>query len=93
MKLLFRREALADLDRIHAWIGSANRSAADALVETILSRVRGLARPGMAGMGRPGRAPGTRELIIPPHIVVYEVDERAAQIVILAVYDGRQDRR
>jgi plasmid stabilization system protein ParE len=39
-------------------------------------------------LGRPGRVPGTRELIIPdtPFIAAYAIEK--ARIVILAVYHG-----
>ena len=44
-------------------------------------------------MGRPGLERGTRELVIGPYIVVYEVHEDRGEVVVLAVVHGAQDRR
>jgi len=42
--------------------------------------------------GRPGRAPGTRELVtVVPYVIVYEVDETDT-VMILRVWHGAQDR-
>ena len=35
---------------------------------------------------------GTRELVEPPYIVVYTVDEPADEITVLAVLHGARDR-
>lgn len=43
-------------------------------------------------MGRPGLVAGTRELIEYPYIIVYMVEERAREIVVLAIMHGAQDR-
>ena len=42
--------------------------------------------------GRPGRAPGTREVVMPnlPYIVVYTHDDTGVDII--AVFHGGQDR-
>ncbi len=43
-------------------------------------------------MGRPGRVEGTRELVEPPYIIVYGVDEPADEISVLAIVHGARDR-
>ena len=43
-------------------------------------------------MGRPGLVEGTRELVEPPYIIVYMVDEPADEIVVLAIVHGARDR-
>ena len=43
-------------------------------------------------MGRPGLDEGTRELIEYPYIIVYEVIETRAEIVVWAVMHGGRDR-
>lgn len=48
--------------------------------------------PGLAHMGRPGSAAGTRELVEAPYIIVYEVREDRDELVVLAVYHGAQSR-
>ena len=42
------------------------------------------------GMGRPGRLPGTRELVVPdtPYIIPYRV--RRERLELIAVFHGRQ---
>jgi plasmid stabilization system protein ParE len=36
---------------------------------------------------------GTRELVEPPYIIVYEVHEAAGEIDVLAVVHGARDRK
>ncbi len=43
-------------------------------------------------MGRPGHDVGTRELIEYPYIIVYEVLESQAEIVVWSIVHGVQDR-
>jgi plasmid stabilization system protein ParE len=51
-----------------------------------------LSEPGFAGIGRPGREAGARELIVSPHIVVYEVYKERGELVVLGIFHGAQDR-
>jgi toxin ParE1/3/4 len=46
----------------------------------------------LAGMGRPGRDKGTRELIEYPYIIVYEIDGRQHSASVLAIVHGARDR-
>lgn len=41
-------------------------------------------------IGRPGLVPNTRELVVSPYVLVYDVSEDAARI--LAVYHHKQQR-
>jgi toxin ParE1/3/4 len=43
-------------------------------------------------MGRPGLVEGTRELIEYPYIIVYKVDERRREIIVISVVHGARDR-
>jgi plasmid stabilization system protein ParE len=43
-------------------------------------------------MGRPGSDPGTRELVVGPYIIVYEVRHERDELVVLGVFHGRQQR-
>jgi plasmid stabilization system protein ParE len=58
----------------------------------ILARIDRLAIPGLSYIGRPGLVEGTRELIEPPYIIVYMVDEPADEIAVLAIVHGARDR-
>jgi toxin ParE1/3/4 len=43
-------------------------------------------------MGRPGLDPGTRELVEPPYIIVYEVHEAQGEVHVLYIVHSAQDR-
>jgi toxin ParE1/3/4 len=42
--------------------------------------------PELRNIGRAGRAPGTRELVEPPYIIVYELSPKV--VTVLAVVHG-----
>jgi addiction module RelE/StbE family toxin len=92
MKIIIRERADADLDRIYAWIEKDNPRAAVEVIRRIRERVGRLASATLAHMGRPGLDEGTRELVIGPYIVVYEVHEDRGEVVVIAVVHGAQDR-
>jgi toxin ParE1/3/4 len=73
--------ALLDLECLHGYVAEDNLPAAAATVERILSGIEALSRH--PDMGRRGRFPDTRELIIPPYIVVYRT--KATELVLLAI--------
>lgn len=93
MRVVFDPRARDDLKRLFAWIAADNPKAARDMVARIEGRVRLLAVPGLAQMGRPGLVEGTRELVEPPYILVYKVREKDEEIIIVAVVHGAQDRR
>ncbi|MGD9539234.1 MAG: type II toxin-antitoxin system RelE/ParE family toxin [Alphaproteobacteria bacterium] len=73
MRIVWRRRALIDLNGIEAFIENDNPAAARAMEQRIKEAVSLLAvHP---GMGRPGRVPNTRELIVAdtPYIVAYMI--------------------
>ncbi|MFD1703793.1 type II toxin-antitoxin system RelE/ParE family toxin [Methylopila henanensis] len=78
----YAEQAIRELDAIFAWIASDNPAAA----ERVLDRLdRTAALLSQFRIGRPGRTPGTRELVVGrlPYIIVYS--ESADAITILAV--------
>jgi toxin ParE1/3/4 len=93
MKITFDPRARDDLDRISAWIAKDNPKAARDMMARIEARIRLLAVSGFGQMGRRGLLKGTRELVEPPYIIVYELRESAGEIVVLAIMHGAQDRR
>jgi|tagenome__1003787_1003787.scaffolds.fasta_scaffold19816024_2 toxin ParE1/3/4 len=93
MKITFDPRARDDLDRIFAWIAKDNPKAARDMMARIEARIRLLAVSGFGQMGRRGLLKGTRELVEPPYIIVYELRESAGEIVVLAIMHGAQDRR
>jgi toxin ParE1/3/4 len=92
MRVRYRRRAQLDIENIHEYIDKRNPRAASEVV----ARIRHAAdRLGMLPyMGHVGRARGTYEWVVVglPYIVVYEVDEAAAEVAIIAVFHGAQDR-
>jgi toxin ParE1/3/4 len=68
------------------WARESSRTAADTMLDRIFSAVEVLER--FPGAGRPGRIPGTRELVIvpTPFLIAYRV--RRSSIQILALLHG-----
>lgn len=81
MRVKWLRRALADLDEVEAFIAQDNPSAASEVVARIVRTVTLLKdRP---GIGRPGRVPGTKELVVSetPYIVPYRVTNDTVQVL------------
>jgi toxin ParE1/3/4 len=83
MKIVWSPEAIQDLISLRAYIAEESPAGAQRIVLRILHDVEDNPQ-----MGRPGRVPGTRELVIPrtPDIVPYRV--QSATIQILRVFHG-----
>ena len=87
MNILWSPEAIQDLIALRGYIAEDNPTAARRvalrIVETVEQQL-----PNNPHLGRPGRVPGTRELVIPrtPYIVPYRVHRNALEI--LRVYYG-----
>lgn len=79
-----------DLSNIRDYIAEINVDAAHVVTERVLRSVGRL--EAFPQSGRPGRARGTREVVVPgyPYIVVYTHDDAAVDIV--AVFHAAQDR-
>jgi toxin ParE1/3/4 len=87
MNPIWSPEAIADLAALRAYIAQDDPAAARRIALHILHNVEALL-PNHPGMGRPGRVPGTRELVIPktPFIVPYRLE--GDRIQILRVFHG-----
>lgn len=66
-----------------------NPDACRAVAQTIIGRIEGLANA--PGVGRPGEVNGTRELVVPPHPIVYRYADEIVEIHY--VWRGAQDWR
>jgi toxin ParE1/3/4 len=86
MRLIWTRRATWDLTEIRNYIARDNPPAASRVAARIKRSVAGLADH--PHLGRPGREPGTRELVIARtrYIVAYSVEE--GSVTILAVIHG-----
>ena len=78
------RVARQNLDDEATSIAQDDAAAANRVVARVLEAVAQLAR--QPGLGRPGRVPGTRELVVlkTPYLVPYIVD--GDQVIILRVF-------
>ena len=85
MKLIWSPEALRDLKEVHAYIAKDSPASAKKVVERIVALVAGQL-PANPNIGRPGRVPNTRELIISgtPFVVPYRTG--SDHIDILRIY-------
>lgn len=84
MQVRWLRRALANLEGETAYIARDNPIAAAQVAEAIENAVNHLVKN--PAMGRPGRIPGTRELIVSglPYLVPYRV--RGGTVEILRVF-------
>jgi addiction module RelE/StbE family toxin len=78
MTIRWTPTALRDLESLHAYIAVDSDEAAAATVEKILAGLATLQR--FPGMGRKGRVAGTREFVVPPFVVAYQVTEDVIQV-------------
>ncbi|HWB10519.1 MAG TPA: type II toxin-antitoxin system RelE/ParE family toxin [Pirellulales bacterium] len=81
MKVRWLTGATRSLRAAHRYIASENPRAAAKMAERLEVAVARLATH--PELGRPGRRPGTRELVVPgvPYIVIYRVVEPEVQIL------------
>ena len=87
LDLIWEPEADDQLNAIADFISLQNPAAADRIVGLIHNGVERVRR--FPESGRPGRVPGTRELIVHPnYIVIYRVTDAA--IDVLRVLHARQ---
>jgi toxin ParE1/3/4 len=89
MKLLWTRKAIRHLTAVRSYIAKDSEQSAAALVSRILTAVELLAT--QPELGRTGRIPGTRELIVPhtPYIIPYRVQKQS--IELLAVFHAARE--
>ena len=86
MQVRWLRRALNNLDEEAAYIARDDPGAAARIVERIVTSVERLGAHPVSG--RPGRVPGTRELVVSgtPYLVPYRV--RGETVEILRVFHG-----
>ncbi len=92
MRVRYRRRARDDIDNIREYIEQHNPRAAIEVAGRIRSAADRLGA--WPYIGHAGREPGTHEWIVVglPYVIVYEVDEAADEVAIIAVFHGAQDR-
>ncbi len=87
MNIVWSPEAIEDLASLRAYIAEDNPAAARRVVLRIIQTIEQLLSDNPQ-IGRAGRVPGTRELVIPrtPYIVPYRFQRKTIQV--LRVYHG-----
>ena len=88
MKVVWSRRAVRHLVSLREYIARDSGQNAVIIAERILQAIDLLET--QPDMGRPGRRPGTRELVVPntPYIIPYRV--RHSRLELVAVFHGRQ---
>ena len=82
VEIRWTRKALENLDQIAAYIAQDNPTRANSFVGEIKAKTELLAT--FPGLGRPGRVPSTRELVVHDNYVVpYRVKDSTVQIIRL----------
>ncbi len=81
MKIFWSRIAMRDLQHARDYIEQHNSQAAASVASKILESVEHLAH--FPHVGRPGRTPKTRELVIgsTPFVIPYTVSTRGVEII------------
>lgn len=92
MRLVIDASAWQDLDDIGTWIARDNRTAAQRVLEHILQTTERLQE--FPHLARPGRSKGTQEyrVVGTPYIVVFQIQDNPAAIVVTAVVHGARQR-
>ena len=88
MKIVWFRSAIADLEEARAYIARDDPKAARRVASALVASVDRLSEH--PGIGRPGRIPGTRELVVSrtPYLIPYRV--RDGVVEILRVFHARR---
>ena len=88
MRIIWSRRAIQHLTHVRDYIARENPESAKDIAGRILEAVDRLAT--YPNLGRPGRKPGVRELVVPgtPYIIPYRI--RGERVELIAVFHGRQ---
>ncbi len=88
MKIVWSRRAIKHLVAVRDYIAQDSPDSAAEMATRILGAVEQLTLH--PSLGRPGRVPGTRELVVSdtPYIIPYRI--RRSRIELIAVFHGRQ---
>ena len=94
MKLVIAQAALADIERLHAFLAPNNPSAANRAAKALIDAVQSLAV--LPERGRPSGIPNMRELIIPfgrsAYVLLYTYSAQADEVVVHRMWHGREMR-
>lgn len=86
MEINWSRRAIQDLAEIEGYIARERPQTARQVAEHILASVEDLAN--FPELGKPGRRPGVRNLVVPPYVIAYRL--RTGGLEILSDWHGRR---
>ena len=94
MKLIVSRQAVADLQRLHAFLVDKNPAVAQRVIAVLDAAIQSLEH--FPDRGRPANITGLRELIVPfgrsAYVLRYAHLAEADETVILRIWHGRELR-
>ena len=92
MRVRYRLRAQLDLEHIYGYINQRSPRAATEVVARIRLAADRLGH--LPYMGHTGRVRGTFEWVVVglPYVIVYEIEEAADELAIIAVFHGAQNR-
>jgi plasmid stabilization system protein ParE len=94
VKLVVSKEAMADIERLRAFLDDKEEAAAQHAIDILWRAVGSLEV--FPGRGRPSGIPGVRELVVPfgrsAYVVRYLHDREKETIVIVRIWHGREAR-
>jgi plasmid stabilization system protein ParE len=94
VKLIVSRSAVADIERLHAFLTEENPVAAQRVVGVLARAIQSLDT--FPDRGRPSPVTGARELIVPfgrsAYILRYVHDAPREEVVVLRIWHGREER-
>ena len=79
MKIRWLAIAFSDIERLYQHIAKDNPNAAGREVARVIEAVENLSK--MSALGRPGRVPDTRELVISQYFIAYRGREGWVEIL------------
>ena len=88
MKIVWSRRAIRHLVHVREYVEKESEKGASRIAGRILEAVDVLRDH--PDMGRPGRLPGTRELVVPGTAYVIPYRVRGERLELIAVFHGRQ---
>ena len=94
MKLIVSPEAIADLERLRAFLADKNPAAAQRAAAAIIGAIQSLDM--FPDRGHPTSTADVRELIVPfgssAYVLRYAHAARADEVIILRIWHGREQR-
>ena len=88
MRLLWSPQALEDRKQIYAFVFEHDADAAEALDALVEAQAHKLTR--YPEMGRPGRVPGTRELVLHRHYILVYIQREDGVAILTLLHTSRQ---